>query len=557
MKVNAIKKKQIEDLSREELVDLVKTLKKRKKYGLVWESKPENVISLCKSELPVLEEVKERAIEEAPDQPTNLIIEGDNYHALSVLSFTHAGKVDVIYIDPPYNTGARDWKYNNDYVDINDTFRHSKWLSMMHNRLLLAKKLLKSDGVLICAIDENEHAHLGVMLEEMFPNKELHSITVIHNPRGVQGKNFSYTHEYAYYVIPTGKNIIQEKKRKTYSKANLNLRDKGGESMRTDAKNCFYPFLIKDGQIIGLGEVPNNDFHPKAQTVKRDDDIYEVWPIDVKGLERKWRYARQSVEDILDILKPKKIDEGFEIEIYKEYEKYKTVWTEPEYNGSLHGTKLLREILPNCDFSFPKSLHLVRECLHAVIANNRNAIVLDYFAGSGTTGHAVMKLNEEDEGSRQFILVTNNENGIAEEVTYPRIKKSIEGYSDEKGIPSNLRYFKTVFIPKSEASDDTRKTLVRRSTEMICVRENAFTKKADNQEYKIFTNGKVATGILFDLDEVDVFKQRIDALKLPAHLYIFTLTDDVFSEDFEDLSVKHTLCPIPEAILEVYRKICD
>ena len=160
--------RKIEDYSREELIEFVKDLKKRKKFGLVWEAKPETVVEQCKKELPVLQEVKDRVIEKAPNQPTDLIIEGDNFHALSVLNYTHAGNIDVIYIDPPYNTGAKDWKYNNDYVDSEDTYRHSKWLSFIRHRLTLAKELLKDDGFIVCAIDHNELFTLGVLMDKTF-----------------------------------------------------------------------------------------------------------------------------------------------------------------------------------------------------------------------------------------------------------------------------------------------------------------------------------------------------------------------------------------------------
>ncbi|MGH2638681.1 MAG: hypothetical protein ACRDF4_05285, partial [Rhabdochlamydiaceae bacterium] len=161
----------------------------------------------------------------------------------------------------------------------------------------------------------------------------------------------------------------------------------------------------------------------------------------------------------------------------------------------------------------------------------------------------------KDGGKRQFILVTNNENNIAEEVTYPRVKKVIEGYADEAGIPANVRYFKTDFVSKSEVSDDTRRELVRRSTDMICVRENTFGKRYDNKRYKIFTNGTITTGILFELDSIEEFKKRIAAIALRSHIYVFSLTQDAYEDDFSDLGVTHKLCPIPESIMEVYRKL--
>jgi adenine-specific DNA-methyltransferase len=176
-------------------------------------------------------------------------------------------------------------------------------------------------------------------------------------------------------------------------------------------------------------------------------------------------------------------------------------------------------------------------------------------AGSGTTGHAVLMLNQVDGGNRKFILCTNNENKIAEEVTFPRVKAVIKGYADIKGIPANVRYFKTSFVSKSKVSDDTRNSLVRKSVQMICVRENTFTKVIDKKGYKIYRNENLVTGVLFDLDEVDTFKEQIAELGTLAHIYVFSLTNDTYTSDFQDLNVSHELCPIPESILEVYRKI--
>lgn len=549
--------RKLEEYSKEELIEMVKSLKKRKKFGLVWETKPEEIVEQCKNNIPVLEEVVKRAIEKAPGQPTNLIIEGDNYHALSVLNWTHAGKIDVIYIDPPYNTGSKDWKYNNDYVDINDTFRHSKWLSMMNNRLRLAKRLLKEDGVLICAIDDNEQAHLGVMLEELFPIREKHCITVIHNPGGVQGKNFSYTHEYAYFVIPSNKQVIGLQNREDRPDIRP-LRDVStGNHLRENAANCFYPIYVKDQKVLGFGDVCPKSFHPKGANVVRKDGITEIYPIDPNGNERKWVFARQTVETIKDELnvewnRQRKI---WDIIRKKTRFNFKTVWDDKLYNANLFGTQLLNKIIET-KFPFPKSLYLVEDCIQAVL-HQKDAIVLDFFAGSGTTGHAVLRLNQKDSGRRQFILVTNNENNIAEDVTYPRIKKVIQGYGNERPIPANLRYFKTTLTLRTDVSDDTRRNLVQKTAEMICIRENTFEKKRVTKDYGVYTNGEVVTGILYNLDAIKNFKERIESVGLATRLYVFSLTNDTFTEDFEDLSVKHTLCPIPESILDVYRKICE
>lgn len=548
--------KDYDSWNKSRLIDEIRRLSARKKYGLVWEDKPEDVVEKCKTELPVLEEVEERAIESDPSLPTNFIIEGDNYHALSVLNYTHEGRFDVIYIDPPYNTGAKNWKYNNDYVDKDDAYRHSKWLSFMRKRLALSKPLLKKNGVLICAIDKHEHAHLCVLLEEIFPNYEQHSVTIVHNPKGAQGTNFSYTHEYAIFVFPENNKAVKDRILTEDEIYVSNLRNWGGESERTDAKNCFYPIKIRDNQIVGFGDVAPDDLHPATSNEPQEDGTILVWPIDEKGIERKWRYARQSVEEIIDALRVKTSKKGvIQIMIAKDYGTYKTVWMDKKYDASEFGTKLLRTIIPSCDFDYPKSLYTVRDCLFAVIKDNQRASILDFFAGSGTTGHAVLDLNKEDGGKRQFILCTNNENNIAEDVTYPRIKNVIRGYEDVEGIPADVRYFRTALIPKSEVSDDTRRSLIAKSTEMLCVKESTFKKVVDNKKFKIYRNQEQATGILFDLDAIEEFKKKLNETGLPANIYVFSLTSDNFSEDFEDLQIKHCIRPIPEGILEVYRKI--
>lgn len=537
--------------------------------GLVFEDKQEDVVIECTKNVPVLREVIEKRVvgEKAHN---NILIEGDNYHALSVLNYTHKKSIDLIYIDPPYNTGAKNWKYNNDYVDKEDEYRHSKWLSFMRHRLELAKNLLKDDGVLICAIDENEQAHLSVLLEMMFPSYDQHTVTIIHNPRGVQGKNFSYTHEYALFLLPKNREVIGLKQRQALSKANLNLRDKGNESERKNAKNCFYPFLIKNEQIVGIGEVPPNDFHPSAKIVQRKDGSYEVWPIDVRGVERKWRYANQSVESVMDILKVKKNSQtDFDIEIHKMHEHYRTVWDDPKYNASLYGTKLLRDILHDCDFDFPKSLHLVEECLYAVVGSKKNATVLDFFAGSGTTGHAILEMNKKDDGDRTFILCTNNENnnegmgGIAESVCYPRIKAVIEGYTTKKGeyvpgIDSSLHYYKTDMTDVEhlhKMSDETKIRIAYQAGEMIAVREGTLQELEKNEWWQLFEGKEKLTAIYFKEDKSKLHEliTKLEKKKFPAVLYIFSWGKNEYTSEYSSANIR--VEDIPEPIIEVYKEI--
>lgn len=344
---------------------------------------------------------KNNGIEEISSfsEDDNLIIKGNNLLVISSLLKRYEGKVRCVYIDPPYNpqSNANTFAYNN-------SFNRSTWLVFMKTRLQLAKRFLTEDGVLIVAIDKNEQPRLQILIEEIFREYDVDCITVVHNPRGAIGTNFSYTHEYAIFVTPKGKKTICSRSLSEAEVEWSKLRNWGGESLRTDAKNCFYPIVIKDKEIIEFGEVCDDDFHPSSQTEKHGDKYY-VYPIDNNGVERKWRYARQTIESIKHLLRVKRTKSGYDVEIGKNFGTYKTVWTDSEFDANVNGTQLLKNLVPNTSFSYPKSLYTVIKCLDAVIRQDKEAIVLDFFAGSGTTGHAVMEINKRDNGNRHFILV--------------------------------------------------------------------------------------------------------------------------------------------------------
>lgn len=434
-----------------------------KKYGLVWEEHEEAVDVKMRESIPVFSEDKAREII-AADGPYNFILEGDNLHSLYLLEKTCKEKVDCIYIDPPYNTGAKDWKYNNDFVDKTNAYRHSKWLSMMNARLQIARKLLKDDGVLVCAIDENELGTTLLLLDDVFgPAYAVDPITIIHNPRGVQGDNFSYVNEYAIFVYKKGYKIIADRAVQEDEIDWRDLRDNGGESLRTDAATCFYAINVTaDGQVVGFG--PNmtheKDFHP-SRNVHNADGTISIYPIDVQGIERKWRYNTESVPSIKHLLRVKRIGDIYDIELGKDYAPYRTVWTDKRNDSNEYGTQLINSMVPGNDFSFPKSVYNTYECLRAVTLNRPDALILDFFAGSGTTGHATLLLNKIEGGNRRFILCTNNDvgekkekeykkdhgtidldsedwlayrekYGIASSVTYPRMKAAISGYVHTK-----------------------------------------------------------------------------------------------------------------------------
>lgn len=545
----------LNELSKEQLIEMVKQLKQRKKFGLVWEDKIENVAEQCKKELPVLEEVKSKEIISDKTLPTNFLIEGDNYHSLSVLNYTHAGKIDFIYIDPPYNTGNKSWKYNNDYVDEDDTFKHSKWLSMMYKRLVLSKKLLKLNGVICITIDNYELHNLRVILDEIFPNKEI-TITVIeYNFRGRVKRNFALTHEYAVWILPRDTEVITRKK-EISDEIKRNLRRTGQGSRRHESPSLFYGIKV-DNSSLQIVDV-TAPIRGEVNMPKAEKEFTWVFPIDSEGIERRWYYSPKTVlkQAKEGTVWAKLIKNKIEIHYRKAGKpiRRKSVWSDSKYDSSTYGTELLTKILGENNFPYPKSLYAVKESIESA-TDSKEAIILDFFAGSGTTGHAVLELNKEDKGKRRFILCTNNENGIAEDICYPRIKKVIEGYSDIKGIPANLKYFRTSFVKKSTVTDDTRELLVQKSVEMICVKEETFNEVVNNADFKVYKDPNHSTGILFNLESITKLKEALGALKMPSNIYVFSLTNDTYSNDFEDLPVEHKLCPIPESILEVYRKL--
>ena len=444
-----------------------------KKYGLVWEEHIEHVDEMLKDNIPIFNEESQRKIVIDKDYNFNFILEGDNLQSLYLLEKTHKEKIDVIYIDPPYNTGAKDWKYNNSFVDKNDTYRHSKWLSMMSKRLAIAKNLLKDDGVLICAIDENELGTTLLLLHDVFGLQySVDCIAILHNPRGIQGDNFSYVHEYALFVYKKGLKVLGTRELSQDEIDWSPFRNWGSESLREDAANCFYPIFVKDDKIIGFGDdiTSESEIHPNKNEFLEEDGCIAIYPIDEKGIERKWRYARQTVESIVDLLRVKNSNGIYDIELGKDFAPYRTIWDDKKFDANEYGTQLINSMVPNNDFSFPKSLYNVEECIYAVTQNKPNAIILDYFAGSGTTGHAVLHINKTHGGNRKFILCTNNDvgekkekeykkiygeinaedetwkewqekYGIASSVTFPRIKAAIEGFVHKKD-------FKTILFSK-------------------------------------------------------------------------------------------------------------
>ena len=404
----------------------------------------------------------------APDSSLwHALIESDNYHALQLLKYLYCGKVDCIYIDPPYNTGARDWKYNNSYVD-GDDHPHSKWLAMIERRLKLAKDLLNPrDSVLIVTIDDNEIFHLGCLLEEIFRGYDVCPVIINHHPQGGAADNISRTHEYALFVVPHGAKIIKGNKNEKFEERWSLMR--GGtdiRNLRRGRPNSFYAIYV-DKQTLAVKSVgrrlaANDEYKNDAVP----ENCLAFYPIGKDGTERVWRYERDSmlqhINDGEIICTP-----NMTLNVIKrrdvKYEPVFSLWTDGKYNAGTHGTNLIREIFCGQNlFSYPKSLYAVHDALKFSTQDKPDALIVDFFAGSGTTLHAVNLLNSEDGGNRRCILVTNNEVsdveekilrraghthaddewqklGVARYVTWPRTVCSITGH-DINGVPLNGNY---------------------------------------------------------------------------------------------------------------------
>ncbi|MCY2927498.1 MAG: site-specific DNA-methyltransferase [Planctomycetota bacterium] len=443
----------------------------------------------------------------APGKPYHTLINADNFHALQVLLYCYEGQVDVIYIDPPYNTGARDWKYNNDYVDKADQYRHSKWLSMMKKRLELAARLLKSDGVLIVTIDDNEVNTLGMLLDSILPERTKHLITVVINPGGTYKMNFARVHEYAYFICPadketiTGTPVVQEELEVGEAEEEdgweyWKLRRTGAESAhRHQRPKQFYPIYV-DEMAMKVVRVGENIGRADEFSTKKVGGLTPVYPIDGAGVQRVWRYSRKTMAEKVaeDAVIAKRASDGA-IGLHlrvpkKDTKRLKTVWWEGNHSSAgTAGTVLVDAILGRPgSFPFPKSLYVVKDAVAAVCRNRPKALVVDFFAGSGTTLHATAMLNREDGGSRQCILVANDEvdektakrltsegieegtreyaaNGICSSVTWPRCKFAIAGRRDDgskiegqyadgstlaEGLRENAQYLKLDFLDPAE-----------------------------------------------------------------------------------------------------------
>ena len=368
------------------------------------------------------------------------MIHSENFQALEFVKNKYAKTIDYIYIDPPYNTDSTPILYKNGYRD-------SSWMSLIRDRVKVAQKLQTETGVFTVAIDDTELHQLFFILKQSFENSRLSQITVVHNPKGSPTKDFNRTHEYALFVTPENvKNCIarimeeNEKPRK--------MRRWGENSLRSERPLSFYPIYVKNGKIISIGEVPEDDFHPTGKNEIQQDGSIAIWPIDQNGVERRWNFGLDSIRENLNRITI--IDDDGTLDLFLTHEMTipKTVWKGGEYDAGSYGNSLLIDILGKKIFDFPKSINTMSRCVRLVTDEKKQAHILDFFAGSGTTGHAVLNLNREDNGNRKYILVEMGEYFNA--VTKPRITKIVYSpdwkdgnpLSKDKGISHCFKYMR-------------------------------------------------------------------------------------------------------------------
>ena len=477
----------------------------KKKYGLVWEEHEERVDKELETQIPTFEEIKDKEIISNPKDKFNFLLEGDNLHSLYLLEKTHKGKIDLIYIDPPYNTGNKDFTYGDSILDRNDGFRHSKWLSFMSRRLEYAKHLLSDIGFIFISIDDNEKSQLKMLCDDIFGENCFKAEFIIQsNPRGSQAsKYFAIEHEYllCYSKISDPKiNFGIEKNEYNLSEYNLvdergryrllGLRQRGGEWRREQRPLLYYPIYV-------------NPINGSVSLEKSEEYYVESLPLRPSGEESRWTWSKEKFKKEKDLLVGKKVNRAGQENFYdifrKDYlkssdgntklSKIKSIWNEKEINYQNGGTEL-KKYVSNSIFTYPKPLFLINKIVSSSPLY-KNSIILDFFAGSGTTGQSILEMNKLDNGNRTFILCTNDENGICQKVTYPRIKGVITGINDQgvkAGDPlaTNLKYYKTSYISKINTEEENLNDNLMKNICNLIQLENGIS--IDNKNIQVYYN---------------------------------------------------------------------
>ena len=576
--------KDFSKLSKEELLKLLEKQEAEldaKKYGLVWdrEREPEQVVLDCEKNLPILKRIARKEIR-TDESNDNIFIEGDNYHSLTVLNYTHKGKINFIYIDPPYNTGKKDeWKYNDKFIDENDSYRHAKWLNMMEKRLELSKHLLKEDGVIFISIGEQEVSNLNLLCGKVFRHENFLTIIArISKTASDKGKHFAPSCD---YIICYAKNKANIDTSNFYDEVDEDLYTKEDENgiYRDDIAlyqsaldtrpNQRYFIKCPDGSLVippGKSMPKEKKEGAKANPIK-GDGVWR-WAIDNGFKDKKHLLVFKETKNspLLD-QNGNKAKYNIYTKSYLEERKGKGVkprnFLVDKKFLNRRGSDYLKTLGLDFPYSKPKELidHLMK-----IVHIQQDAIILDFFAGSGTTGEAVLDLNNEDKGKRRFILCTNNEGQIAEEVCYPRIEKIIKGFIKQNngktkisGLGGNLQYYKTDLIPVERIdniNDKQRHELTEKAGQMIAIKENTFEEVEICEWYQIFENkDKTRKTAIYFRENTDKFEELVNKVKnTKTVLYVFSY-GRIDKKTFKYLDKNITIEDIPEPILEIYKEI--
>lgn len=538
--------------------ELESELKYAKKYGLVWnkEINKEDIVLKCENNIPILFNDKSKTIINGSNN--NILIEGDNFHVLTSLNYILKESIDLIYIDPPYNTGNEDFTYNDRFVNKDDGYRHSKWLNFIEKRLYLCREILKQTGVIFISIDDNEQSNLKLLCDKVFGEKNfIGNLIWISNPNGRGDSKFLGTiNEY----------VLAYKKDEclfNYEPQDLtqfNLKDEKGiyaeqilHSKLSYSIGMDYPIEAPDGSLIYAGNVTKEEWEKRKsnQTVKK---------------AMTWRYGKETFQAELskgDIVFHQKNG------VWKVYRKrrptksgsapYKNFYSD---EGTRHGSNQIKEIFNGQTlFDHPKPVGLIKYLLK--LLKYRDAVVLDFFAGSGTTGQAVLELNKEDGGNRRFILCTNNENNICTDVTYPRLKTVITGTRTDgskysEGIRANLYYFKTDFVKDEKNSDQAKYNLVEKVDALLCITENIFNEIERNDYSSHYANENRHLFIFndyFNNEKFNEFKNSV--LRTPGEKIVYVYSSDNNLDENLIVGENITVKPIPSKIYEIYKEIVE
>ena len=549
--------------------DLLEAISDKKRYGLVWEESEEEAQEIMQEYLPVFKEDESKRLDSVPEgSPNHVLIEGDNLNALTALTYTHAGKIDVIYIDPPYNTGNKDFVYNDSFVDKEDGYRHSKWLSFMDKRLKIAKKLLSDKGVIFISIDDNEQASLRLLCDEVFGEHNCLVNMVWDLGSGTSAGHFTRAHEYILVYalnrnnIPNfsgGEGVIDDRaiKKKSIKNAESEYFFKAGTKF--EASDGFE--LTGEWGGSETTRLVKGRFICENKQLKEDVVLAACWT------QRNQMDSFFSGKETFDS-KGQKVLEFYFRDNGKLYcRKERDTINPPSVLRNIATTKqgsaLLKDMFDGqVVFDFSKPIKLLQFLLSL---RSPNAIVLDFFAGSGTTLHATMQLNSEDGGHRQCILVTNNENGICEKVTYERNKRVIQGYTTPKGeqVPgltnNNLRYYKTEFVPR-ENSVKNRRALMASCIDLLCIKNNIYHeeesfggRKFKKSVLRYFKNNAGQMLVVLDERVVSLIVPMIAEVATkdnPLKVYVYSDGAYAYDDEFKEVLPFIELSALPAAFIQ-------